>query len=289
MIVERTQPWLGTYVSIRVEGLDAVEAHCAITAAFEHTATVHRLMSFHEAASDVTRLNREGTLRAVTVHPSTFAVLQWAQRFASLSHGCFDISVGAELVEWGLLPSPCGSVTSPSGSWRDIELLPKGQVLFHRPLWIDLGGIAKGYAVDKAIECLLERGAEHCVVNAGGDIRVQGNRTELIRLQVESPGTAAVVELTNGSVASSCGWQRKRCIGGKLRGPHLDGADRTTSWTDRFVCVVADHCVVADALTKVVMAQGAQSANLLRQFGAKAHVFDPGGGWMHLPAREDAG
>jgi thiamine biosynthesis lipoprotein len=281
--IERAQPWLGTFVSIRVSGLDDSEAHRAIDEAFSEIALVHRLMSFHDSNSDASRLNCGPAGKPVAVHPYTVAVLQKAQMFSSCLEGCFDISIGSELVDWQLLPTPSTTTRPAGGSWRDIEILPDGHVVFHRPLWIDFGGIAKGYAVDRATDCLRRWGAAQSVVNAGGDIRVQGQCVEPIRLAVESSvDTMPVLELTDGSVASSSGHRQRRWHKGRLCGPHVDGARRSPAATDRFVCVLADECVLADALTKIVMARGRDSVELLRRFAASAHVYDPTGGWQHL-------
>lgn len=282
-VIERAQPWLGTVVTIRVEGLPPSRAHAAIEAAFAEIATVHRLMSFHQADSDISRLNRGGSGRPVEVHPYTLEVLQWAMTISTYTKGCFDVSVGAELVEWEMLPPPAGAACLPEGCWRDIEIRPDGHVTFHRPVWIDVGGIAKGYAVDRAMECLRGRGATQAVVNAGGDIRVHGRESELIGLKLEFPmNPMPVLELADGSVASSSGHRQRRWRGNGFRGPHLHGVHRSPAPTDRFVSVLAERCVVADALTKVVMAEGRSSLEFLQAFGASAHLYDPGGGWQSL-------
>jgi len=240
-------------------------------------------MSFHQADSDISRLNREGSRRPVEVHPYTFEVLQWAMTISAHTRGCFDVSVGAELVEWGMLPRPAAALPLPEGCWRDIDLRSDGRVAFHRPLWIDLGGIAKGYAVDRAVECLRERGAVAAVVNAGGDIRVHGQQMEPIGFDLESPvNPMPVLELADGSVASSSGHGHRRWRKNRLHGPHVHGARRSPAPTDRFVCVLAERCVVADALTKVVMAEGQSSLKHLQQFGASAHLHDPLTGWQSL-------
>jgi thiamine biosynthesis lipoprotein len=276
-VTERAQPWLGTIVSIRADGPQE-----AISAAFEEVALIHRLMSFHDAASDISRLNRAAHERPVEVHPYTLEVLDWALRFAAVSEGCFDISVGAELVEWGLLPYPAGATQRPDGTWRGIELLSDGSVFFQRPLWVDLGGIAKGFAVDRAMERLLALGTEQAVVNAGGDIRVHG-LTEPVRLSAETAyDTMPVLELTNESVASSSGHLQRREILGTVCGPHVDGARRKPAPTNRFVCVLAEQCIVADALTKVVMAEGPKSASILQEFAAAAYIHDPDAGWQYV-------
>lgn len=283
LVIERAQPWLGTLVSIWIEGLTASRAHRAIDAAFAEVASIHRLMSFHQEDSDVSRLNRRAVDKPVPVHPHTFEVLQWALKFSACSDGCFDISVGAELVNWQLLPRPSARICDRRASWRDIELRSDGHVVFHRPLWIDLGGIAKGYAVDRATGVLRSSGARRSVVNAGGDIRVNGKQAERIALDTGSPANAlSVLELSDGSVASSTGLRQRRWHHGRLLGPHVHGVLRTPVPTERFACVVAERCVVADALTKVVIAEGVNGANLLRRFGASAHLHDPIRGWEHL-------
>ena len=284
---ERAQPWLGTLVNIRVEGLPRPEAHRAVDEAFAEIATAHRLMSFHDPASDVSRLNRQAARDPVAVHPWTYCVLEEAQRFSRASEGCFDISVAAELVQWGMLPEPAATKDRQQGSWLDIELLPGNRVTFRRPLWIDLGGIAKGFAVDRAIERLGASGPAHAVVNAGGDIRVEGVNAELICLGAGSSIEGApVLELANGSVASSSGARQQDRLGERAFGPHVDGSRRTPAPIDRFVCVVAKRCAVADALTKVAMARGTQNAELLREFSASAYIKDPDKEWMHIGAKE---
>ena len=278
-VIERAQPWLGTIVTIRAEGLPSAQAHSAIDAAFAEVATIHRLMSFHEPGSDISRLNRDGSVRPVDVHPYTLDVLREAQAISASTNGCFDISIGAELVAWDMLPQPTAEPPLPGGCWRDIEICSDSRVRFHRPVWIDVGGIAKGYAVDKAIGCLRKWGAMNAVVNAGGDIRVLGEETEQIRLAPDSPvDPVPLLELADGSVASSSRQSRHNPV----HGPHVHGITRSPAPPDRFVCVLAERCVIADTLTKVVMAEGESTLEILRQFEASAYFHDPITGWRHL-------
>lgn len=284
-VVERVRPLLGTYVAIRVRGLADARAHRAIGAAFEEIASIQARMSFHEPDSDVSRLNREAFHRPVTVDPRTMEVLRWARQMGEQSRGCFDITVAAQLVDWGILPRPdCPHRPDPRGCWRDVELLVGGAVRFHRAVWIDLGGIAKGYAVDRAIECLRGWGAPQCSVNAGGDLRILGPEMERIGLDWGSSADPVrpILELESGSVASSSGRPARRRHRSGFCGPHVDGRRRGPVGTRSFVCVVADRCVVADALTKVVLAQGPRSERTLYRYGASAYLFRPGHSWRSL-------
>ena len=92
--IRRCRPYLGTFVEIGAEGADPAAVERGIDAAFAAVARVHRLMSFHDPRSDVSRINREAFPKAVTVDPWTWQVLKTAQELARESSGAFDIAVG---------------------------------------------------------------------------------------------------------------------------------------------------------------------------------------------------
>jgi FAD:protein FMN transferase len=284
--VRRCRPLLGTFVEVAVRHGSAADAHRAVDAAFDEVAQVHRRMSFHDPESDVSRLNREAFNHAVSVHPTTFEVLRWARLIAEGSAGGFDVTVADELVRRGMLPRPSSSrEPCGEGSWRDVELLDDNRVRFHRPIWIDLGGIAKGYGVDRAIERLDALGVTQACVNAGGDLRVTGPATELVCLRPTTApgGPAAVVGLANGSLASSGGVGGRR-DSARFPGLHVHGADRRRTGSRTFAGVLAERCVIADALTKVVLGTRNRGATILRQYGATAHVYTRRSGWHTVGA-----
>jgi thiamine biosynthesis lipoprotein len=280
--IERARPRLGTTVAVRVHGLDEKDAHHAIDDAFQEIALIHRLMSFHEPDSDLSRLNRDAADRAVEVHAATFEVLKLAEEMSQLSGGCFDITVAPQLVALGMLAAPDSRrEPDPQATWRDVVLEPNCRVRFQRPLWIDLGGIAKGYAVDRAMEILRARGAVQACVNAGGDLRIHGPDSERVLL---TPGefrgdSLPVLEVENAAVASSGSAQPHA---DSPSAPHFDGRSRQSVSKGGFVSVLAQHCVTADALTKVALALQEHSEPLLRRIGASAHLYDSERGWRHL-------
>jgi thiamine biosynthesis lipoprotein len=290
--IERAQPLLGTLVRIGLRGLGDAAAHEAIDRAFAAVARTHRLMSFHEPDSDLGRLNRlaGGTSARggspVRVDPWTAEVLRLALELAEASDGVFDITSAPRLVEWGYLPRPTGApAPDPGATWCDIEFTAADEVRFRKPLWIDLGGIAKGWAVDAALRALRPAPGIGCRVNAGGDLRVAGPQTERVLLQV--PGHPAdrlpVIELRDAALASSTGLASRRGDGERQVGPHVDGRSRDPAPTDRFVSVVAPRCALADALTKVVLVRGAGAAAVLAALGAAAHLYDAGAhAWLPI-------
>lgn len=279
--VQRAQPWLGTLVRIGVRGLDPATADAAIDRGFATVAAIHRLMSFHEPGSDLSRMNREAACRHVAVDPRTLEVLRLCVDVAAASHGVFDPTIAPWLVAWEYLPAPADAPMPEAGAtWRDIEVGDAG-VRFRKPLWLDLGGIAKGYAVDQAFEAMaLPREVEACV-DAGGDLRVQGPRPQRVVLNApaQRPEALPLLELTDGAVASSTGFAARRRHASRWIGPHLHGGLRRATPVERFASVVAPRCAVADALTKVALAAGPDAAATYRRFDATAHLFSQGIGW----------
>ena len=284
--IARAQPRLGTLVSVRIAGLPRERARLALAAAFQAISEIHTLMSFHDPASDVSRLNGSAAARAVRVDARTLHVMRRADDISRASHGAFDITVAPLLVERGYLPRPASlEAPDPAAFFEDIEFLSGRRVRFKRPLWIDLGGIAKGYAVDHALERMdLPADAQVCI-NAGGDLRVAGPHSESVLLRVEAPPaeTAPVVRLSEGSLATSTG-RRGAPRNSDAGGPHFHGARRTTVGRRTAASVIAPDCLDADALTKVVLALGVRSAAILRRYQATAFMHDSQGRWHRIGA-----
>jgi thiamine biosynthesis lipoprotein len=264
---------------VAVGGLAAPDAHRAIDAAFAEVARVHALMSFHEPESDVSRLNRAPPGRPVGVDPLTFETLRKALRLADLSGGVFDPTLGAALVSAGVLPEPPGApAADPAACWRHVRLYrDEYSVSFARPLRLDLCGIAKGFAVDRAVEILRSAGAASGAVNAGGDLRVFGAPAQVALRAGRTLGPAApVLELEEGAAASS--GSIDLYTDDKPMALHLAGRSRRRI-AGRFACVTAPECIWADGLTKVVLANGTRASGVLAAFGARALALGPGRAW----------
>ena len=281
--IERARPLLGTVTRIRCRGGTWHSANRSIDAAFREIALVHALMSFHEPGSDVSRLNAHAAAEPIRVHAHTFAVLRTALEIARASDGVFDITIADRMVTRGLLPIPTSKHRPDGrGSWQHIELIEPDQVAFHMPLWIDLGGIAKGYAVDLALATVSGDSTVAWCINAGGDIRVAGPGAERIGLRnLAFEGDLwPVLELENGSLASSGGIDELQTRAGS----HVHGRHRGPVGSDRFAAVVAESCTIADAMTKLVLAEGDGADGILKTYGATAFLHRPFHGWTQFGA-----
>jgi thiamine biosynthesis lipoprotein len=262
--LRRAKPMLGTIVEISVQASDLQLAQRAVAAAFAEVAVVHRLMSFHEAQSDVQRLNcaTEGAL--IIVDARTAEVLSCAERLTAESGGDFHCAVADVLVGLGRLPkSPCASL----GSSLEID---SGQCVVRRGrAAIDLGGIAKGYAVDRAIELLMRMGMDSALVNAGGDLRHCGSGSVMIHLRdpVDPADIATSIALDNQALASSAT--------SGLTGTSSLINPRSMQLLPRGagVSITAPNCMTADALTKVVLVSGDTDHAVLRRHGAQVVLY----------------
>src|SRR3569623_2259448 len=129
----RARPWLGALVEIRVEAKSPAQARAALEAGFAAIEAVHRRLSFHETASELSQLNRSAREQAVTASPILADVLRKALHLAQITAGVFDPSVGGALVGAGLLPAP-GDTVDVGATWRDVHIADADRVRFDTPL-----------------------------------------------------------------------------------------------------------------------------------------------------------
>jgi thiamine biosynthesis lipoprotein len=232
--LRRAQPWLGTLVEIGVPlgALNPEWANQAVADAFAVVAQVHRVMSRFDPDSDVSRFHRAEVGQAVRINRHTREVLDLALQLHQQTGGLFDVALGSG--RWDL---------NANGHWLKLDAQAQ----------VDLGGIAKGYAVDAAMGVLVSRELTAAWVNAGGDVRVMGTRVPVDLRDESQGGVRRWAEIEDGAVATSYFGPDARSV--------LHGAIHA-----RHVTVAAPQCAVADALTKVVARVGLEAAAPWLQF-----------------------
>jgi thiamine biosynthesis lipoprotein len=290
----RARPFLGTIVEIAATGVDAAKVLGAIGQAFAEVETVHRLMSYHDENSDVSRINREAYADEVQVDAHTYRVLRAARLMAEASNGVFDITIAPQLARMGFLPIRAnGQTIPPRGNWRDIVLLPDNHVRLACSLSLDLSGIAKGYAVDLAINALADAGMTAARVNAGGDLRMFGNAVQQISVRTPNVHTQLIslFELSNGAAATSAGYYSERLHQGRMVTPIIHPHSKTACESGLSVTVLAKGCMTADALTKVVYANPRGATSVLQSYKARALIVehDAVSGTCHIFDSQQAG
>lgn len=262
--IVRCRPLLGTFVEVRSDSVRAVNA------AFAAMARVHALMSAHDPESELSRINCSAHQEPVAVNPWTAAVLQRAKHWARLSDGAFDpVVAGRNALEIGLLPRHPSMHVGGNACWQAIQI-DDCSVKLDQPACIDLGGIAKGFAVDCAIDALRKAGADYGLVNAGGDLAGYGNRPWQVDV-VEPAGrlSLASVKICNEALATSA--LQSGAEG--LSADHLVAAD--PRWTS--ATVLAPSAMDADALTKVILSGSTAAPACLASVSARAVTIDRAG------------
>lgn len=280
--IRRARPLLGTFVEVEIAGAARSDMDRAIDAAFDAIARVHRLMSFHEPDSDVSRLNRDAGIRPVGVHAWTFQVLEMAVALHRQSNGAFDVATAPALQALGLLP-PLKAMPAPASHAcvvDAIELLPDHRVRFRSiDTAIDLGGIAKGFAVDRAVDAMRGFGIASGMVNAGGDLRAFGTETRTIHVRHPRDPSRSICRIDVADEALASTARRIDLVDGTEAGNSavIDPATGRPACGIDGVTVRAPSCMVADALTKLVMISGTDAGQLLERYQASAVLISADG------------
>lgn len=248
--VTRNQPLLGTFVEIHLSGeLTRGELIALSTITFDEIRRIHNLMSFHDKNSELSHINHMAAKETVEISPDMASVLTFAHELSSLTDGVYDITIAPELMMMGGLPRMFKKISS-TGKWRDIQL--DGNVVsFSKELVIDLGGIAKGYAVDCAFNLLMNETSklDQMVINAGGDMRMLNWVGEVI--EIRHPNTnhrASNISTVMQASALATSAPNYRGTGSLIVDPNTGQALKSND----SVSVFASSCMVADALTKAI-------------------------------------
>lgn len=237
--IHRCRPLLGTFVTIQINDPYGTAGQELIANAFALIENVDFEASFFRQDNWLSRYNRR-TLKSDLDRPVWMPkLLQLCDEMSQLSHGAF---------------------------------LPQTNGL------LDLSGIAKGYAVDLAVDYLQYEGVSGGVVNAGGDLRVFGDESQdVILVSPIDNRELETVTLTNSAIATSISNLNELPIDSMERlassGIRLHRSQKTTT-APRLISVIAPRCAVSDALTKVVAHHDADFTALLGRYRARAIAFD---------------
>lgn len=251
---------------------DEATANGGARAAFDRIRRLNGIMSDYDPQSELRRLcNTAGQGEAVPVSEELWHVLKHAQALSDRSGGAFDVTVGPVVRLWRRarrrkqLPSPERMATArPLVDYRLIRLDPEKRAveLLKTGMRLDLGGIAKGYAVDEALVVLRKLGINRALVDAGGDIALgdpppykRGWRIGVARLEADGPPNRILVLSRLALATSGDTWQYVE-IGGR-RYSHIVDPRTGLGLTDHSsVTVIAPDGITADGLASAVSVLG---------------------------------
>jgi len=277
-LARRARPLLGTYVEIGLRSGNAA----VFEAAFGRIAHVQERMSAHSAESDLAKIAHAAHRGWVAVDAATAEVIRLSLQWAEASNGAFDpVRAGVELVHAGRRPWFMNELPDRAATWRDLKtdgLLVRAA----RPLALDLGGVAKGYAVDLAAEVIAADGGSG-VVNAGGDLRFIGDeiRTAFVKKPDVQGELFELREIPYPALATTGNYIFSE-DGGNLDLIDSSGRERVSSGIS--ITVLGASCMLADALTKVVLNLPNDRAGVLLEiYDCSALILESGGRFRELP------
>jgi thiamine biosynthesis lipoprotein len=282
---------MGVPFRITLYAPDEATALAAAEAAFARVAQLNAILTDYDSDSELSRLSESsGKGQAVPVSEDLWRVLETAQRMAERSGGAFDVTVGPLVNLWRMarhkqvLPSPerlaegLGRV-----GYTSMHLNPAARTveLAKLRMRLDVGGIAKGYAVEEALKTLTARGFAKAMVMGGGDMMLgeappgeKGWRIEVPALDEKGAPVGLRLCLQGVAVSTSGDRYQRLEIGGK-RYSHVVDPRTGLGLTDHsLVTVVARHGMEAETLSKIVSVLGAgKGLPLVEETpGASAHV-----------------
>lgn len=265
---------LGTFVTITAHGQDRALLNRAATAAFDEIRRVDALMSIHRTDSELSRVNRMAASEPIRVSAELFEVLTTAHHIATATEGGFDVTTRPLIELWGFVWKDYRFPTDqelqaalPLVGFTLIQLDATRQtVFFKRPgVSIDLGGIAKGYAVDAALRRLQSLGVTNAMVKAGGDLRVSGSPPNESgwTVQLEDPrkqGRRVAIRLHDAALSTSGDYENFFVHNGK-RYSHIIDPRTGMPIDDAASCtVIAQTCMESDAWATACMIYGVDAS-----------------------------
>lgn len=258
---------MGTQAYVELQATDEAAADKAIAVVEAEFARVNALMSPWVATSELSLLNRNAAKHPVTVSKELWTLLERSRHVSELSGGAFDItfaSVGFKF-DYREHKKPTATELASEKQWinyRFVELLPQQQVKFSKPaVKIDLGGIAKGYTVERSVQLLKQLGIKHALVSAGGDTRLLGDkngRPWLVAIKHPRAEDRHVAELplVDQAISTSGDYERYFIEDGKRYHHILDPKTGQSPTELMSVSVIGPDATQTDALSTTLFVLG---------------------------------
>jgi len=279
--VKETREMMGTFVTITVMAEDEAAARDALNKSFEEVQRVSDLMSRFSQNNSVYQLNNFGYNKTVVVEPELASMMEKSLYYSNVSGGAFDITVVPILNLWNTakntsrVPTPeeINETLRHVGYAKLVVDSNASTAYFTEPnMSITLDGIAKGYAVDKAIETLQSLGIQHALVDAGGDMRALGSKPDgsswAIALQNprDEGDYLTIINLTGKSVATSGDYEQYFMLENKRMHHIVDPRTGQSAEECISVTVLSEKAVDADALATALFVMGPERGIALAEY-----------------------
>ncbi len=288
---------MGTEVRVEVWHGNGEYACAAIAAALDEVRRVDDLMSPYKKSSMLSRMNADAATKPVAIGAELFQLLEESKTFSRLTDGAFDVTFASagryyDYREGTRPDADTLKAAVPAIDYRHLALDPDGYLVryLHDGVYVDLGGIGKGYAVDRAVAVLEARGISQAMVGAGGDSRIIGDRRgEPWVVGVRDPRQegemVAVLPLLDIAVSTSGDYERFFEADGVRYHHIIDPETGDSARAVRSVTILGARATTTDALSTSVFVLGVEGGLALvnRLDDIDAIIVD-GNGEVHVSA-----
>lgn len=265
-----SQDKMGTRVEVRLWLEDPARAADLLAQSMDEFDRIEEGMSTYRESSEISRVNREAAIQPVPVSVELFSLTELALKISEVTGGAFDItydSVG-QFYDYRQHVRPDADEIDahlPAIDYQLVELEPvTGSIRFLRPgVRINLGGIAKGYAVESVISLLRESGVENALATAGGDTRLLGDRRGQpwivgVRDPDDANGTVTRLALVDEAISTSGDYERFFIEDGVRYHHIIDPGTGSSAGSLRSVTIIGPDATMTDALSTSVFVLGAE-------------------------------
>ncbi len=265
------RPMMGTSVEMILWAPDRDASERAVERAYAEIERIEQKLSVRRKDSKISEINRSAGARSVKVDGEIYRLVRESRRLSRMSSGAFDITVQGLGDLWDF-SRPDFQVPAPDVVGNRLKIVDYRRIRLHERdstvfleeagMEISLGGIAKGYAVDRAVGILRESGIKGGIVSAGGDLLAFGRKGngEVWKVGVRNPRAhnknICVLPVSNLAVATSGDYERYRVVNGKRVHHILDPRTGYPSTGCMSVTVTASSAMTADALATAVFVLG---------------------------------
>ncbi len=293
------QAIMGTAVTVELWHDDAQAAAELMAAVMKEMRRIEQAFSPYIETSELSRLNQQAAVRPTRVSKEMWTLLQASRRVSELSNGAFDITYASagKLYDYRKGERPVGAELAhalEAINYQHVVLMRGRRVRFSHPgVYIDLGGIAKGYAVDLCVEMLREKGITQGMVAAGGDSRILGDRrgrpwTVGVQDPRDKTKMIALLPLADTAVSTSGDYERYFEEDGVRYHHIINPADGDSARDVRSVTILGPEGLFTDALSTAVFVLGLeQGLRLIDSLAGVDAVLVDGTGALRYSADID--
>lgn len=286
-----TRVLMGTVVEITIMDGDKSAFDKAADDAFNEMKRLEGLFSSYNPRSEASSISKEAGVYMVKVSGETLEVIENAIKVSELSGGAFDPTIGVFGRLWGF-SGESGVVPEKKDVERLLHLVDYREIKIDKEaskaglgrdgMVLNLGGIAKGYIIKKAVDVLKKEGVERGIIHAGGDMAVfQKKRDKPFVIGIQHPREKRLlgeVYVYNGAISTSGDYERFFMKDGVRYHHILDPKTGFPADRSRSVTIIMDDATQADALSTAVFVMGPQTGmELVKKLHAEAVVVDPQG------------